>query len=115
MRTHNVPGRAERLQSVAIVTTYDWAPAAGPSLARFGFEATAATVELAPYPPLDVAEERHAMLRAERDAALARGASSHGLLTVESFVRTPVFFSSDSLNLDRKYTGSCTNESTALG
>jgi hypothetical protein len=92
VRTHNVPGRAERLQSVAIVTTYDWAPAAGPSLARFGFEATAATVELAPYPPLDVAEERNAMLRAERDAALARGASSHGLLTVESFVRTPVYF-----------------------
>eukprot|EP01048_Picozoa_sp_COSAG05_P010335 COSAG05_NODE_901_length_6665_cov_4.080262_7_plen_127_part_00 len=67
IRTHNEHGPAQRLQSVAIVTTYSWRsvdekdnclPVKTPRR-RFAYEATELEVELAPYPSLTVAEERY--------------------------------------------------------
>ena len=81
IRTHNTLGNQKIVQSVAVISTYEYTPKEEGGLEvlddgspALQVRSTRMTMPLAPYPPLDVARERLAMFEAERDAALERNA-----------------------------------------
>jgi hypothetical protein len=80
IRTHNQLGGAAIVQSVAVISTYTYEELPV-SDAVVAVCSTRLTMPLAPYPSRPTADARLAAFKAERDAALARGAPA-GILNV---------------------------------